>query len=159
MSTCHWLSLNLVPDCSFCLWESRVMEWLKKNRTQQTEHTAGLIFLSVLEMLTDKPMGQLGKNWDLHQKCTCQVVADFFFSCSGIKLTCFDWWIMSKDCPVCSVWNTSFYLCVLEHSVLSSEHFFGKSVLEVTVKHKSFRVQSCSSSPNRDYTTESSWEQ
>lgn len=84
MPTCHGLLVRIWCQIGlFYLWESPVMESLEKNRTTQREQAAGLIFHNVQEMLTDKPMGQLGKNWDLHQKCTCQVVADFFLAVLG----------------------------------------------------------------------------
>lgn len=138
-------SENLVPDGSFYLWQSQVMESLEKNRTTANWTRCRVNFPQCARDADRQANGPTGKELGPAPKMYLSSSCRFFFSCSGIKLTCFDWWIMSKDCPVCSVWNTSFYLCVLEHSVLSSEHFFGKSVLEVTAKHKSFRVQSCSS--------------
>lgn len=144
--TCHLLLGRICCWIALFTFEN-LKQWRhpRKNRTTANWTHCRVNFPQCARDADRQANGPTGKELGPAPKMYLSSSCRFFFSCSGIKLTCFDWWIMSKDCPVCSVWNTSFYLCVLEHSVLSSEHFFGKSVLEVTAKHKSFRVQSGSS--------------
>lgn len=152
MPTCHGLLVRIwCQIVLFYLWESQIMDSFEKNRTTANGTRLSVNFPQCAKDADRQANGPTGKELGPAPKMYLSSSCRFFFSCSGIKLTCFDWWIMSKDCPLCSVWNTIFYLCVLEHSVLSSEHFFGKSALEVTAKHKSFRVHSCSSPPQQGW--------